>query len=177
MQTFKDTKTNKIYQFEDDVQVLNTSGVYTFSTVNNVELSNLPTTLEPYAIPAPTIAELLSKAKTEQIGKIYNAYNLAITANISFTTSASVTNVFQADLKSQGLLEKVLNGFTISGSVPTGFYWVAVDNSQVAFTFKDLQNLSLAMITRGWISFQNLQNKKNNIENALTISDVEAIVF
>lgn len=54
MQTFIDTVTNKVWQFEDDVIVTDTNGVYSFKTATGMPLSNTPTTLQPYTIPAPS---------------------------------------------------------------------------------------------------------------------------
>lgn len=50
MQTFKDSVTEQIYAFEDDVVVTDTAGVYSFKAADGTALT-LPTTLAPYVVP------------------------------------------------------------------------------------------------------------------------------
>lgn len=70
MQTFKDSATNKIYQYEDDVDVS--------------KLASAPLTLEPYTIPVPTQADLDSLAVTAK-WKLVDDYmsTLEITSDVS----------------------------------------------------------------------------------------------
>lgn len=60
MQTFKDSS-GEIWQFEDDVEITNVNGVYSFVGPHSNPLKT-PTTLQPYTIPAPTAAELAAIA-------------------------------------------------------------------------------------------------------------------
>ncbi len=85
MQTYKDTVEGKIYQFEDDVVVTETAGVYSFTTSHGMKLQ-LPTTLQPYVIPVPTAAELLAAAQTSQLAILSAACQSAIYGG--FTSSA-----------------------------------------------------------------------------------------
>ena len=162
MQTFIDTATSKVYQYEDDVVVTEANGVYTFTTPNGVVLTT-PSTLQPYTIPAPTPAQLTATAQAVQISTLQAAYNTAIQANVSYTSKGNVTKTYQADPQSVQNLQNTILGFQSAGVVPTGFYWVASDNTQVPFTYADLQGLAAAMVENGWANFQTLQTKKAQV--------------
>ena len=85
MQTFIDTSTQKVYAFNDDVTVTDSGGIYSFATAAGM-LLKLPTTLQPYTVPAPTAAQLLAQAKAAQIAIITQACAAAITSG--FASSA-----------------------------------------------------------------------------------------
>jgi len=61
MQDFIDTATQALYAFDDDVQVSNANGVYSFATAAGVPLK-LPATLQPHTVPAPTSAQVATQA-------------------------------------------------------------------------------------------------------------------
>ena len=61
MQTFNDSATQSIYQFDDDVVVTHDAGIYKFTAAHGEQLL-VPDTLQPYTIPAPTSAQLLAEA-------------------------------------------------------------------------------------------------------------------
>jgi hypothetical protein len=69
MQTFRDTATLKIWQFEDDVIVTETNGVYSFKAPNGMVL-NTSSTLQPYTIPVvePTFAQIQTQALAQVDG-------------------------------------------------------------------------------------------------------------
>lgn len=85
MQTFQDSATLKVWQFEDDVLVTEAAGAYAFKTALGVPL-NVPTTLQPYTIPAPTAAQLLTQAQQAKIAAINASY--AQNQAAGFTSSA-----------------------------------------------------------------------------------------
>jgi len=60
MQTFIDTMTQKIWAFDDDVMATVTDGVYSFQAASGMELS-VPSTLQPYALPAPTPEQIAAQ--------------------------------------------------------------------------------------------------------------------
>ena len=175
MQTFKDSVTDKVWAFEDDVTAVETNGVYSFTTAAGVALSSTPTTLQPYVIPAPTSAELLVSSQTKKLPELFAAYLAAIYASISFTTAAGTTQVFQADRAALGNLHDMLAAYAPTGAVPSGFYWVALDNTKVPFTLTDLQGLAGAIGARGWAEFQHMQSLKATVRAAITVAEVEAV--
>ena len=62
MKHFKDSKTGKIYGFEDDVKIsISSNGVFAFKTKAGVVVST-PSTLKPYTPPPPAPATLAQKA-------------------------------------------------------------------------------------------------------------------
>ncbi len=175
MQTFKDSVTSQVWVFEDDVKATETSGVYSFTTAAGVALSSTPTTLQPYMIPAPTSAELLVFAQVKKLPELFAAYLAAIYASISFTTAAGTAQVFQANRAALGNLHDMLAAYAPTGAVPSGFYWVALDNTQVPFTLADLQGLAGAIGARGWIEFQHMQSLKAIVRAATTVAEMEAV--
>ena len=168
MQTFIDTATNKVYQYENDVVVTESGGVYTFTTAHGLVLTT-PSTLQPYVIPAPTPAQLAATAATAQISTLQAAYSTAIQANVNYTSKGNVTKTYQANPASVSNLQNTILGFQSAGAVPTGFYWVAADNTQVPFVYADLQGLATAMVESGWANFQTLQTQKAAVNTILNL--------
>lgn len=133
--------------------------------------------LEPgkWKLVAGAWVQSLSGAQAQQIGKMYFAYEAAIAQDVSFTTAALVTKMFQADPQSVANAQAMLAAYKIA--VPAGFYWVSRDNTQVAFTLADLQGLAKAMGDQGWGAFQTLQTRKASILAGTTIAAVQAVVW
>ncbi|MDN7540267.1 DUF4376 domain-containing protein [Burkholderia cenocepacia] len=120
-------------------------------------------------------AQLLEQARAAQISIINAAYAAAVMEPVSFKTAEGTTESFQADPGSQLVLMQATQGYTLAGSVPAGFYWVAVNNTQVPFTLADLSALYQAMLDRGWAAFQHKQSLKAQIAAAATVAAVQAI--
>lgn len=151
-------------------------------------LGTLPTWLTSTAMPGKNynwvngawtlnIAAQLVDDQAAQTALMYQAYDAAVTQSVSFKSAGGVTQTFDADTNSQNVLLQSYTGFAAAGSVPTGFYWVAADNTQVPFTLADLKGLYAAMLTQGWIAFQQLQERKASIRAATTSAAVKAIVW
>ncbi len=129
------------------------------------------------APPAPTTAQLLSQAQTAQITMLTQAYGAAIQQPVSYTSKGGVTKTYQADPGSLSNLQNAIFGFQGAGATPNGFYWVSADNTQVPFTFADLQGLAAALLAQGWAEFQKLQTLKAEVMAATSASAVQAIVW
>lgn len=125
----------------------------------------------------PTSAQLLAQAQAAQIGALKQAYSAAIQAPVSYTSKGGITKTYQADPQSVSNLQNAILGMQAAGATPSGFYWVAADNTQVPFTFADLQALAAAFLAQGWASFQKLQNLKVEVMAATSVSAVQAIVW
>jgi hypothetical protein len=124
---------------------------------------------------APTAAQQLASAQAAQLGKMFSAYAAATAQNVTLTTAGAVTKAFQADPQAIANVQAMLAAYKTA--VPTGFYWVSADNTQVPFTLADLQGLAKAMGDQGWTAFQNLQNRKASINAATTVAAVQAVVW
>jgi hypothetical protein len=74
MKTFKDTVTNKIYSFEDDVIVSTNAGRYSFSSPDGTLLV-MPNTLQPYTIPSPDPTILQNQQINNYAGALTTAIN------------------------------------------------------------------------------------------------------
>lgn len=111
----------------------------------------------------PTPAQLAATAQAIQVSTLQVAYNAAVQANVSYTSKGNITETYQANPQSVQNLQNTILGFQAAGVVPTGFYWVAADNTQVPFTYADLQGLAAVMVASGWANFQTLQTKKAQI--------------
>ena len=119
----------------------------------------------------------LALAQANQRELIESAYAAAIAADVSFTTGAGVTKIYQADADSQSSLKDALIGFTPAGATPSGFYWRSLDNTNVPFTLADLQGLAQAMLGQGWAAFQKRISLLEQVAAATTTSQVEAIMW
>ena len=119
----------------------------------------------------------LVDVQAAQSSVIDQAYAATVTADIAFTTSAGVAATFQADADSQQVLSVSVQGYDMAGEVPSGFFWKATDNSQVAFTLADLKGLYQAMLARGWTAFQKRTTLKAEIAAATTVAAVQAITW
>lgn len=123
--------------------------------------------------PAPTLAQ----AQSAQIASIYSSYQTAIAQNVAYTSKAGVAKTFQADPVSIGNVNDMLSAYGSAQAAPSGFYWVAADNTQVTFTYADLQGLAAAIGAQGWAAFQKLQNYKTQINTATTVAAAQAVVW
>jgi hypothetical protein len=139
------------------------------SQVNYVDVTNKQVMYKDIR----TDAKKLSDAKSTQVRQASRSFTQAITADIVFSTKAGVKQTFQADKKSQESLRSAIQEYTLSGTVPKGFFWIAKDNTPVAFTLNDLQELSKAIKKREWKIFKALQKTKTAIRSA---QSVEAVV-
>lgn len=123
-----------------------------------------------------TLPVLLAQIQLAQVATVAAAYQSAISQPVSFTTAGKVSKTFQADPGSIANLQGILAAFTAS-TLPTGFYWVSQDNTQVPVTYADLQGLAAAMGAQGWTAFQRLQTAKAAIAAATTAAAVQAVAF
>jgi hypothetical protein len=126
---------------------------------------------------APTAAQLLAKAQKSQLTTLTAAYQTAIVQPVSYTSKGGVTKTYQADPGSLSNLQNTLLGLQAAGATPSGFYWVSADNTQVPFTYADLQGLAAAMLAQGWAAFQKLQTLKAEVNAATSVSAVQAVVW
>lgn len=134
------------------------------------------TDAQAQAIQNPSMT--LAQAQSGQIASLVSAYQNAIQQPVSYTSKGGITKTFQADTGSQDTLAKELAIYSQPGAtIPSGYYWVAADNTQVPFTLADLQGLTLAMGAQGWTAFSNLQTKKAAVLAATSVSSVQAITF
>lgn len=123
----------------------------------------------------PTLT--LVGAQAAQIVLITAAYNTAISTNVPFTTAAGVVNTYQADSDSRDILLQTYTGYNAIGAVPTGFYWIAIDNTEVEFTIADLKGLYAVMLAQGQIAFSKKTTLKRSIQAATTVAAVQDIVW
>lgn len=117
----------------------------------------------------------LAQAQAVQVSAITQAYENAVVQPVGFTTEAGIAKTFQADPASQNVLVQSMQGYNLAGSVPTGFYWVSTDNTQVEFTLTDLKGLYASMLAQGWEAFQKKQTLKSQISAAKSVAAVQAI--
>lgn len=126
-----------------------------------------------YANPSAT----LPGAQAAQTVAMDAAYQSAVAQPVTYTTVAGVEKTYDADQASQNLIIQAFTLYSAVGAVPEGFYWVAVDNTQVPFTLADLKALGVAVGAQVWATFQNLQTKKAAIRTATTVAEVQAVTF
>lgn len=110
----------------------------------------------------------LEQAQAQQIGQLTGSYQSAIAQPVSFNSHGGVTKTYQADAQSIANLQAMLAAFGSTQTAPAGFYWVASDNTHVAFTYADMQGLAEAMGAQVWAAFQRLQTQKASVLAAVT---------
>jgi hypothetical protein len=176
MQFFIDTVTNVVHAFEDNVVVKEVDGVYSFAAPNGGVL-NAPATLQLYTPPAPTNEELTAQAQVKQAAALYAAYRQAVQQPVSYTSAGGVTKTYQADPGSAASLQSMLLAFGATQAVPSGFYWVSLDNTKVPFTYADLQGLVQVIGTQSEAAFQHLQSLKDQVRAAASVAAVEAVTW
>jgi hypothetical protein len=101
MQTFIDATTQQVYAFDPDVKVLDTDGVYSFETVLGAPL-NVPATLQPYVVPAPTAALVAAQALAASVQAAFAA-GLTITS----TSTPAVNGTYPLDALTQIALGQI----------------------------------------------------------------------
>jgi hypothetical protein len=120
----------------------------------------------PYTVTDNDLASLQAVKSQE----LYSRYQVEIQKPVSY-----LTYIFAADSASQSTLSRSLNG--MAGVAPTGFYWVAVDNTKVPMDFSEVQGLAAKMLEQGWAAFQILQDRKTAVLAATTPAGVAAVVW
>ena len=91
MQIFQNTADQTIWQFNPDVLVTDTNGVFSFKTAFGVPLV-VPTTLVPFTIPTPTPAQLLAAVQVSQSSIVKTSCANAITTTFSSSALGSAFN-------------------------------------------------------------------------------------
>jgi len=126
---------------------------------------------------AATQAANLAAAKVAKIAGLANNYATAIAQAVSYTSAVGVVQTYQADPGSISNLQAAIAGCSKAQATPVGFYWVAADNTQVPFSFADLQGLAAVMFGQGAVAFQHLQTLKAEVTAATTSAGIAAIVW
>lgn len=112
MQTFIDTATQKVYAFNDDVNVLDVGGVYSFTTAADVPLK-LPATLQPYTPPAPTAADIAAQALRAAVANAFAA-GLQITC----TSTPAIDSTYALDQTTQAKINAIETAVMKNGVFP-----------------------------------------------------------
>lgn len=119
----------------------------------------------------------LEQAQQAQIGLLNQSYEAACAGSVNYTSQGGVAKVYQADAKSIANLSQMLLAFSLSQTVPPGFYWIALDNTQVPFTYADMQGLAAVFGIQGAGAFVKFQILKSQVNSATSISSVQAVVW
>ena len=120
-------------------------------------------------------ANVMADALAAKLAEFETAYAAAIVADVSYTSVGGVTKTYQADAGSVVNLQATINGCAKTQTTPSGFYWVASDNTQVPFSYADLLALAEVIFVQGAIAFQRLQAAKNAAKAATTYVALSAV--
>ncbi|WP_430229755.1 DUF4376 domain-containing protein [Paraburkholderia tropica] len=160
-----------------DAVVISVFGCQQDPTVypNQATIDSSDARYQAYINPASTI----TGAQSAQIVTLTAAYQVAIATDVSYTSKGGVAKTYQADPASVANLQAALLVCQATNpsapATPTGFYWVASDNTQVPFAYADLQGLAAAMFAQGAAAFQKLQTLKAQVNAATTMAAARAI--
>ena len=112
----------------------------------------------------------LADAQSAQLALMDSSYTTAVTAPIAY-----MATTFQADQASQDLIASVLTA--AGGALPAGFAWYDVNNAPVTMTFAELQGLAVSILGRGQPLFVHKQTQKAAIRAAISVTQVQSIVW
>ena len=129
--------------------------------------TDVTTTWAPANVMADALAAKLAEFKT--------AYAAAVVADVSYTSVAGVAKTYQADAVSVSNLQATINGCAKAQATPSGFYWVASDNTRVPFSYADIIALAEVIFMQGAGAFQRLQTAKNAAKTATTYVALSAV--
>lgn len=174
MQYFKKPD-GSVWAFEDDVTPEsgwhNGTEFVTWITADMTPMTSAE--IEAHLNPPLTLAG----AQATQCAQLAAAYAAAIAQPVSYTSKAGVTKTYQADPASVGNLQNMLLAFSGAQATPTGFYWLSADNTQVPFSYADLQGLAAVMGVQGFAAFERLRARKAAVNAAITIAAAQAAVW
>jgi len=88
-----------------------------------------------------------------------------------------VAQTYQADAGSIANCTAAMLGSQASQTTPTGFYWLAADNTHVPFTYADLQGLAAAFLAQGAPAFIHLQTQKAAVRAATTVAAASGVTW
>lgn len=124
--------------------------------------------------PAPifSVAELLSNAKATKKAELELAYVSACCADITYNSV-----VYQGNKNTKVKLEDAISYRASGGVLPAGFTWRAKDNTNVSFSYADIDALVVLIGTNNINASNKLHIKKDALINATTIAAVNAIIW
>jgi len=157
---------------QGDYQTVSTNGIESISIWNTAALGAQPTSDQ---LQEAYISWQLQQAKAAQNQILYNAYQSAITQSVSYTSKGGISKKYQADPISISNLQASLLGCQATQTTPDGFFWLAEDNTQVPFTYVDMQGLAQVFFAQGATAFAKLQALKAAVLTATTLSAIQAI--
>lgn len=120
--------------------------------------------------PPPDPAQILVAAQRARIAILSAAYVDAVSAPVTYGA-----HTFQADPQSVANLQAMLTAFAPTKTAPEGFYWLAADNTQVPFTYADIEGLAQAIGVQAFAAFQKLQTLKAQVRAAADVATVNNI--
>ena len=139
-----------------------------------------PVTVVNGALTIPS-GPTLAQAKTSQIALLQSAYKTAINAPVTFKNAAGVTSSYPSGKTilvtgdtAEGLLAKIIAAGSSSWTLGK---WLDTNNVAQTFTFADLQGLAAAMEAAITLDWTDLIAKIDEVNNATTVSEVQAIVW
>ena len=114
----------------------------------------------------------LSLAKAEKKAELDAAYDAAANADVTYNG-----NTFQADKAARENLEELSVYRGTGGSLPVDFTWRTKANTNVAFTWTDVDGIITAIATQKFVAVANMHTKKDALEAAATVAEVNAITW
>ena len=115
---------------------------------------------------------LLADAKTAKKAELDAAYDAAANADVTYGG-----NVYQADKIARENLAELSVYRGTGGSLPVGFTWRTKANSNVAFTWTDVDGLITAIANQKFAAVANMHTKKDALDAAADVAAVNAITW
>jgi len=159
--------------FSTDCRLVSDGTNTTIATWDTLKFGAQPTQAQ---LEAAWPAAQLQALQVAQNALNYASYLQAIQGPVSYTSKGGITTQYQADPDSRAALRDSILGFQLAQATPSGFYWVALDNSHTPFEYADLLGLAQAMVLPGAAAFAKWQSLKAQVA-AADLSTVSTIVW
>jgi len=114
----------------------------------------------------------LQPLKLAKKAELDTAYDAAANADVVWNG-----NTYQADKSARENMEELSVYRGTGGALPVGFTWRTQANVNVAFTWTDFDGLITAVATQKFTAVSNLHTKKDALEAAATVAEVNAITW
>lgn len=154
-----------IYNTHPTVVSINDSGIAK-------DKNNKKVVLDTVLVDAELARLKLEAERTKAIAAVEKEFFILSEADITYNGTA-----FQADSDSQAKIDKVINRLNAGWVPPTGFSWVASDDTTHLVNLSLLNGIANEIAARDSQLFMRLFTAKTAIRAASTISSIQSVVL
>ena len=164
MQTYIDTQTQKIWQFDDEV-------------ANIHDFHGTPATLIPYTIPVPDASEVLIRSKAAKTAEIKAACALAITSGVNSNALGAAHTYPTAQLDQANLNGLITSSLLLNAGDEYNFWCADIGGIWERRTHTKLQIQSVGQAVVNHVIFQQEKYAQKLIEIDTATAESLALIF